>query len=150
VYGLPPQTSYKWVLTSDFLHLQPYNIPKDLMDQLRISRFCNTVTETLYCDGSEPGGVIPSSERTLVLDQLHNEYSELERELGPETSSKWPTIPKTHYLTSCSYQSVAFISRQRPPKLFRLLPSSSLSKSRRWFPKPLQRNLRLSPESLRL
>jgi hypothetical protein len=94
VYGLPPQTSYKWVLASEFRHLQSYNVPKDLMDQLKISRFCNTATETLYCDGSEPNGVIPDGKRTLALDQLNNKYSELERELGPRISSKYPRIPK--------------------------------------------------------
>jgi hypothetical protein len=95
VYGLPPQTSYKWVLTSDFRHLQPYNVPKDLIDQLRISRFCNTVTETLYCDGSEPSGVIPDGTRTLVLDQLHNKYSELEQGLEPAISSKFLKTAKS-------------------------------------------------------
>jgi hypothetical protein len=78
------------------------------MDQLKISRFCNTVTEVLYCDGSEPNGVIPDGKRTLVLDQLHNKYSELEQGLGSAISSKSPRIPKT-LPSNKSQQSTTYI-----------------------------------------
>jgi len=35
-----------------------YILPKDLVDQVRISHFCNTVTQILYCDDTEPTGFI--------------------------------------------------------------------------------------------
>jgi hypothetical protein len=85
------------------------------MDQLKISRFCNTATETLYCDESEPNGVIPDGKRTPVLDQLHNKYSELEQGLGSAISSKCLETAKSLHLTHRSNQSTASISRQRPP-----------------------------------
>jgi hypothetical protein len=76
---------------------------------LKISRFCNTVTEVLYCDESEPSGVIPDGKRALMLDQLNHKYSELEQGLGSAISSKFLKTAKsllsnqTQQSTNCIY-----------------------------------------------
>ena len=79
---------YDRVLGSDLRCLSPYQLPKDLVDQLRISQFCNTITKTLYCHSSEPSGVIPDEERATTMDQLNLLYARLEAALGAEISSK--------------------------------------------------------------
>ncbi|KAF4626843.1 hypothetical protein G7Y89_g11314 [Cudoniella acicularis] len=68
IHGLPPRTNYGWVLSSDLMFLTPYQLPKDLVDQLRVSQFCN-MTTALYCCNSL-NGLPPENERWAMVCTL--------------------------------------------------------------------------------
>jgi hypothetical protein len=69
---------------------------KDLIDQLKISQFCNDVTKTLYCDISDPIGLIPVDQREVSLTSLQNNFIALESRIGISPTSK--NIPFPHIL----------------------------------------------------
>ncbi|KAH6676768.1 hypothetical protein B0J14DRAFT_360528 [Halenospora varia] len=96
-YGLPPHTIYDWVLAADLKYVSLYNLPKDLLDQLRISRFFNDMTKGLYCCSTEPNGLIPQHERFRKLQDLQAGYSSLEHGFGSHISA----TNRFHLLATC-------------------------------------------------
>ena len=88
VYGLPPVTLYTGILGSNFRHLEPFDLPQDLVHQLKISHFCNELTQTFYCNDSDPNCMLPMGDRPLAMDKLSAKYADLSRALGAEISGK--------------------------------------------------------------
>ncbi|KAG9237402.1 hypothetical protein BJ875DRAFT_156380 [Amylocarpus encephaloides] len=84
--GLPPNTVYEGVLGSDFTFLSPYQLPDDLVAQLRISQFCNNFTKTLYCNNIGTNRLLAESRRADALESLQAQYSRLQMALSNHLS----------------------------------------------------------------
>ncbi|TVY75698.1 Regulatory protein LEU3, partial [Lachnellula suecica] len=80
VYGFPPPSRCEWIRGLD-LQLLSYQIPKDLLHQLKISQFCNTFANAFYCNNSDSCGLPPEESRVNALDALRKAYTELETKL---------------------------------------------------------------------
>jgi hypothetical protein len=89
IYGLPPPPECDPVLGSDSQFSPPYQVPKDLVHQLRISQLSNTVATSLYGNRSDATGLIPVAVRQSTLDELRKAYTELKKTLSDGSSCKW-------------------------------------------------------------
>lgn len=87
IYGLPPQTTYDWVLGSDFAHIQFQSI-QDLTHQLEVAQFCNHFTKTLYCNSDEPTGLVPENDRVKVFSTLCEMHDKLAFKFRCEASGR--------------------------------------------------------------
>ncbi|KAA8645651.1 transcription factor domain-containing protein [Aspergillus tanneri] len=85
-YGQPPSTIYDWALEPPSLRDADYNPPDDLRIRLRIEKFCDRVTKSLYSSKPEPSEFI-SSEKLLIVQLLENELRDMEVEFGRDISN---------------------------------------------------------------
>lgn len=121
--GLPPNTVYEGVLSSDFTYLSTHQLPSDLVGQLRIAQFLNTTTKNLYCNKSEPNGLVPEATRPQTLENLRALYGRLEIALADHMSSKrFQTHSQASPLTIYSGYSAPSSCCQRSPPRFCFLP----------------------------
>ncbi|OJJ00651.1 hypothetical protein ASPVEDRAFT_40194 [Aspergillus versicolor CBS 583.65] len=85
-YGQPPSTIYDWALEPASLRDADYHPPEDLKTRLRIEKFCDRVTKSLYSSRPDPAEFI-SSEKLLISQLLENELREMELEYGRNISA---------------------------------------------------------------
>ncbi|KAI9374665.1 hypothetical protein BJX61DRAFT_532212 [Aspergillus egyptiacus] len=84
-YGQPPSTIYDWALEPASLRDADYHPSEDLRIRLRIEKFCDRVTKSLYSSRPDPAEFI-SSEKLLIVQLLENELREMELDFGRDTS----------------------------------------------------------------
>ncbi|KAL5337557.1 hypothetical protein BJX70DRAFT_231719 [Aspergillus crustosus] len=84
-YGQPPGTIYDWALEPGSLRDADYHPPDDLRTRLRIEKFCDRVTKSLYSSRPDPAEFI-SSEKLLIVQLLENELKEMELDFGRSIS----------------------------------------------------------------
>ncbi|KAM3073360.1 hypothetical protein ACMFMG_004742 [Clarireedia jacksonii] len=77
--GLPSITIYDWGL-GDGLKETPGILPEDIIQRLKIEKFCQKITKTLYSDASRLTGVLAEAEQPAALDLLERLYQQLESE----------------------------------------------------------------------
>ncbi|KAB8207397.1 hypothetical protein BDV34DRAFT_192183 [Aspergillus parasiticus] len=85
-YGQPPGTIYDWALEPASLQDADYHPSHDLQTRLRIEKFCDRVTKSLYSSKPEPAEFI-SSEKLLIVQLLENELRDMEVDLGRDISN---------------------------------------------------------------
>lgn len=85
-YGQPPSTIYDWALEPASLRDADYHPPEDLKTRLRIEKFCDRVTKSLYSSRPDPAEFI-SSEKLLISQLLENELREMELDYGRNISA---------------------------------------------------------------
>ncbi|KAH8426400.1 transcription factor domain-containing protein [Aspergillus melleus] len=85
-YGQPPCTIYDWALEPPSLRDADYQLPDDLRIRLRIEKFCDRVTKSLYSSKPEPAEFI-SSEKLLIVQLLENELRDMEVEFSRDISN---------------------------------------------------------------
>src|ERR1700744_3903831 len=86
-YGQPPSTIYDWALEPASLNDADYRLPDDLRIRLRIEKFCDRVTKSLYSSKPEPAEFI-SAEKLVIVQILESELREMEVEFGRDISRK--------------------------------------------------------------
>ncbi|KAF9888417.1 hypothetical protein FE257_008695 [Aspergillus nanangensis] len=84
-YGQPPGTIYDWALEPASLRDAEYQPSEDLRVRLRIEKFCDRVTKSLYSSKPEPAE-FNSSEKLLIVQLLENELRDMEVEYGQHIS----------------------------------------------------------------
>ncbi|KAL3454031.1 hypothetical protein BJX65DRAFT_83215 [Aspergillus insuetus] len=84
-YGQPPGTIYDWALEPASLRDADYHPSEDLRTRLRIEKFCDRVTKSLYSSRPDPAEFI-SSEKLLIVQLLENELREMELDFGRNIS----------------------------------------------------------------
>ncbi|KAL1962443.1 hypothetical protein VTN77DRAFT_9714 [Rasamsonia byssochlamydoides] len=84
-YGQPPGTIYDWALEPASLKNADYRLPDELKIRLRIEKFCDRVTRSLYNGRPEPTEFI-STEKLLIVRILENELREMELDFGQDIS----------------------------------------------------------------
>ncbi|KAL1987762.1 hypothetical protein VTN96DRAFT_2602 [Rasamsonia emersonii] len=84
-YGQPPGTIYDWALEPASLKNADYRLPDELKTRLRIEKFCDRVTRSLYSGRPEPTEFI-STEKLLIVRILENELREMEQDFGEDIS----------------------------------------------------------------
>ncbi|KAJ5894996.1 hypothetical protein N7495_006687 [Penicillium taxi] len=85
-YGQPPSTIYDWALEPASLKDADYHLPDDLAIRLRIEKFCDRVTKSLYSSKPEQAEFI-SVEKLVLVQILESELREMEVEFGQEISA---------------------------------------------------------------
>jgi hypothetical protein len=93
-YGQPPSTIYDWALEPASLKDADYHLPENLAIRLRIEKFCDRVTKSLYSSKPEPAEFV-SAEKLVIVQILESELKEMELQFGQEISGMIPT-PTLH------------------------------------------------------
>ncbi|KAH8703837.1 putative C6 transcription factor [Talaromyces proteolyticus] len=84
-YGQPPSTIYDWALEPASLRAADYRLPEELKVRLRIEKFCDRVTRSLYNGRPEPSEFI-SMEKLLLVGVLEEELKEMELDYADNIS----------------------------------------------------------------
>ncbi|EED13923.1 C6 transcription factor, putative [Talaromyces stipitatus ATCC 10500] len=84
-YGQPPSTIYDWALEPASLRAADYKLPEELKVRLRIEKFCDRVTRSLYNGRPEPSEFL-SMDKLLLVGILENELKEMELDFGDDLS----------------------------------------------------------------
>lgn len=102
-YGQPPSTIYDWALEPASLKNADYRLPDELKTRLRIEKFCDRVTKSLYNGRPDPAEFI-SMEKLLIVRILENELREMELDLASNISRELPpgTLSANGILTAIS------------------------------------------------
>jgi hypothetical protein len=90
-YGQPPSTIYDWALEPASLKAADYRLPEDLKVRLRIEKFCDRVTRSLYNGRPEPSEFI-SMEKLLLVGVLEDELREMELDFTDNISRRLLTL----------------------------------------------------------
>lgn len=69
-----------------------YKIPNDVKHQLKIAKFCDKITKTLYSNPSDPIGLISEKEQTTIMSILRVEYQELEMSIATSTAREFQDL----------------------------------------------------------
>ncbi|KAJ5547696.1 transcriptional regulator family: Fungal Specific TF [Penicillium frequentans] len=85
-YGQPPSTMYDWALEPGSLKDADYHLPPELAIRLRIEKFCDRVTKSLYSSKPDPGE-FTSREKLVVVQILESELRDMEVEFGQDISA---------------------------------------------------------------
>ncbi|KUJ16604.1 uncharacterized protein LY89DRAFT_586780 [Mollisia scopiformis] len=85
-YGFPSQVNFDRLLGSNFAILAPYHIPKDLLDQLRVTQLYNALGKSLYESVSDPSGLPLEDDRAVIYSQVKASYEEVKSTLGSKIS----------------------------------------------------------------
>ncbi|KAJ5910810.1 uncharacterized protein N7473_000113 [Penicillium subrubescens] len=85
-YGQPPSTIYDWALEPASLKDADYHLPENLAIRLRIEKFCDRVTKSLYSSKPEPAEFV-SAEKLVIVQILESELKEMELQFGQEISA---------------------------------------------------------------
>lgn len=84
-YGQPPSTIYDWALEPPSLKDADYQLSENLAIRLRIEKFCDRVTKSLYSSKPEPAEFV-SAEKLVIVQILESELREMEVQFGQEIS----------------------------------------------------------------
>jgi hypothetical protein len=79
VIHLAPSTIGPWI---EFDGGGTLELPEDILVQLRIEKFCDRVSKTLYQNPLDPLGVLLETEQASMMSVLREEYRDLEESLG--------------------------------------------------------------------
>ncbi|KAJ5485687.1 hypothetical protein N7539_005675 [Penicillium diatomitis] len=85
-YGQPPSTIYDWALEPPSLKDADYHLSENLVIRLRIEKFCDRVTKSLYCSKPEPAEYV-SAEKLVIVQILESELRDMEVQFGQEISA---------------------------------------------------------------
>jgi len=88
-YGLTSKTIYDWTLGLGLRAERP-TLSDELSTHLKISKFCDKVTKSLYCNSSDPIGLVPEKEQPTIMSILRTEYQDLETSVAGSISCKTP------------------------------------------------------------
>ena len=88
-YGQPANTIYDWTLSSKAANTDTnFTLPSPVADHLRIERFSQKVSSTLYSNRQNPVGLASDTERQAYVNLLASDFADLEEEI-PDGS---PTV----------------------------------------------------------
>lgn len=76
-------------MRSEYAIFAPYNIRKDLIDQLLVAQLYKSLNKTLYEGALDVSGLAPGHLKLTVYNAAKQLYSEEVRNLGSEISSKF-------------------------------------------------------------
>lgn len=65
------------------------NLPEDLLIQLKIEKFCDKVTRTLFQNPLDPLGILPEMEQASTMSVLRMELRELKASLSEKLTGTW-------------------------------------------------------------
>lgn len=68
--------------------LEPYSIPKDIMDQLLLTQLYHSIGKTLYENVSDPSGFPLEHEREATYSRVRVMYEDTVNTIGTEITSK--------------------------------------------------------------
>ncbi|KAI9801904.1 MAG: hypothetical protein M1833_002218 [Piccolia ochrophora] len=85
-YGQPPSTLYDWTLETCASKDTNYRLPDELGTRLRIEKFCDKVTKSLYSSRGDPVGLAKDNESTPLTSLLSLEFEDLSIALGTAVS----------------------------------------------------------------
>lgn len=90
-YGQPAQTVYDWTLGPKPIESNPsYELPTEIYTRLRIERFVDKVSKTVYTNPTDPVGLPDDHTRSELVKLMSAELKELEQKLEgdqPENSA---------------------------------------------------------------
>ncbi|KAI9740821.1 MAG: hypothetical protein M1818_004426 [Claussenomyces sp. TS43310] len=111
-YGQPSMSIYDWTLGLGLVTSNTFDLPNELENQLKIAKFSQKVTKTLYSNSSDPIGLISEKEQSTVMSILRSEYQELEMSLAGSNSpiNKIYLLAALHHLHCFAF----FIPRISP------------------------------------
>lgn len=85
-YGQPSNTLYDWTLGSKAAKLDSnFTLPSAVSDYLRIERFAEKVSSTLYSSRQDPVGLVSDLERQTYVDLLASDFADLEEEISGDS-----------------------------------------------------------------
>ena len=86
-YGQPAQTVYDWTLGPKPIESNPsYELPAEIYTRLRIERFVDKVSRTIYSNPNDPVGLADDHTRHQLVQILTQDLKELEQKLQNEQS----------------------------------------------------------------
>lgn len=87
-YGQPSNILYDWTLGSKAAKSDPhFALPTTIRDHLRIERFAEKVSTTLYSNRQDPVGLVSDEERWTYVNLLSLDFADMEEEISTETST---------------------------------------------------------------
>jgi hypothetical protein len=87
-YGQPSNILYDWTLGSKAAKSDPnFALPSIIRDHLRIERFAEKVSSTLYSNRQDPVGLVSDEERRTYVNLLSLDFADVEEEMSTETSA---------------------------------------------------------------
>ena len=86
-YGQPSHTLYDWTLGPSAAKSDSnFALPPIIRDHVRIERFVEKVSSSLYSNQQDPVGLASDDERQTLVKVLASEYSELEEDIMRDAS----------------------------------------------------------------
>ncbi len=86
-YGQPSNTLYDWTLGAKAAQVDAnFALPPTISDHLRIERFAEKVSSTLYSARQDPVGLVSDSERQAYVNLLASDFADLEEEISGASS----------------------------------------------------------------
>lgn len=150
IYGFPSLANFDPILSADHDFISHWQMPKSLLEQLKIAQFSNMVMKTLYCNDSHPSGLPLADDRASALNKLSEEFNALDKAIGFDASSKWPCYNFERELTLSSDLKASASCRRRPPSRICIHDPSRVSQQEHQLLHLLQYNLRLLASRNRL
>lgn len=87
-YGQSSNTLYDWTLGSKASKADPnFALPPTISNHLRIERFVDRVSSTLYSNRQDPVGLVSDAERQGHVSLLASDFADLEEEMSGEWSA---------------------------------------------------------------
>ncbi|ERF76850.1 hypothetical protein EPUS_07640 [Endocarpon pusillum Z07020] len=87
-YGQPANTLYDWTLSSKAANTDSnFTLPSPVADHLRIERFSQKVSSTLYSNRQNPVGLASDTERQAYVNLLASDFADLEEEISDGSSA---------------------------------------------------------------
>ena len=124
-YSHPSRSIYDWTLGLNLTDSNALELPGDLLIQLKIEKFCDKVTRTLFQNPLDPLGVLSEMEQATTMSILRMEYRELEASLSDNLKGDiLPSYPVRQKLKVLQHP----IGSTSSPRvsIYMDLPSSSL------------------------
>lgn len=81
-YGQPSNTLYDWTLSLKAANSDTnFTLPPTISDHLRVERFAEKVSSTLYSNPQDPVGLASDIERQAYVNLLASDFADLEEEM---------------------------------------------------------------------
>ncbi|KAF7714889.1 Fungal Zn(2)-Cys(6) binuclear cluster domain-containing protein [Penicillium ucsense] len=117
-YGQPPSTIHDWALEPPSLKDADYHLSENLAIRLRIEKFCDRVTKSLYSSKPEPAEYV-SAEKLVIVQILESELRDMEVQFGQEMSAELhlryfvflSSNPRSDDLTKLFIATTSFLGR---------------------------------------
>lgn len=85
-YGQPSNTLYDWTLSAKAAKADTnFALSPTIADHLRIERFTEKVSRTLYSNRQDPVGLVSDTERQAYVNLLASDFADLEEEMSGDT-----------------------------------------------------------------
>ena len=86
-YGQPSNVLYDWTLGSKAAKSDPnFALPSTISDHLRIERFAEKVSSTLFSNRQDAVGLVSDEERWTYVNLLALDFADMEEEMSTRTS----------------------------------------------------------------